>query len=194
MPSNFTPNYKLNQWEADDRVLRVDFNADNAKLDAALKAQADGLAAEKKAREAAMKSETDARKALADTVDRMTGLHLLKTGTPATEAVAVYDIDLSDIQWDQWKAVYLFLDVNSSSSVDISSSTSYSQADVANGHSVMIFHPLFDRNLEATAVYRWSVIDFSKHYSEKIHLYLFEGGATEKRVFAGTTYKVYGER
>jgi len=36
MPSNFTPNYNLNQWEADDRVLRTDFNADNAKLEAAL--------------------------------------------------------------------------------------------------------------------------------------------------------------
>jgi len=36
MPSNYTPNYKLNQWEADDRVLRTDFNADNVKIDAAL--------------------------------------------------------------------------------------------------------------------------------------------------------------
>ena len=33
---NHTPNYQLNQWEADDRVQRVDFNADNAKIDAAL--------------------------------------------------------------------------------------------------------------------------------------------------------------
>jgi len=49
MPSNFTPNYQLNQWEADDQVLRVDFNADNAKLDAALKAEADARAAAVKA-------------------------------------------------------------------------------------------------------------------------------------------------
>jgi len=45
MPSNFTPNYQLNQWEPEDQVLRVDFNADNAKLDAALKAREDGQAA-----------------------------------------------------------------------------------------------------------------------------------------------------
>ena len=32
-----TTNYKLNQWEADDPVLHTDFNADNAKIDAALK-------------------------------------------------------------------------------------------------------------------------------------------------------------
>jgi len=36
MPSKYTSNYQLNQWEPDDRVLRTDFNADNAKIDAAL--------------------------------------------------------------------------------------------------------------------------------------------------------------
>ena len=34
---NATPNYNLNQWDASDRVLRTDFNADNAKIDAAVK-------------------------------------------------------------------------------------------------------------------------------------------------------------
>lgn len=33
-----TMNYQLNQWEADDSFLRTDFNEDNAKIDAALKA------------------------------------------------------------------------------------------------------------------------------------------------------------
>jgi len=37
MASNYTPNYSLCQWEADDQVLRTEFNADNAKIDAALK-------------------------------------------------------------------------------------------------------------------------------------------------------------
>jgi len=41
MPSSFTKNYKLNQWEADDRVLRTDFNSDNAKIDAALAGKAE---------------------------------------------------------------------------------------------------------------------------------------------------------
>ena len=31
-----TTNYNLNQWDADDVVRREDFNADNAKIDAAL--------------------------------------------------------------------------------------------------------------------------------------------------------------
>ena len=37
MPANHTPNYSLNQWEPEDRVLRADFNADNAKIDAAIR-------------------------------------------------------------------------------------------------------------------------------------------------------------
>ena len=41
MPSNQTPNYQLNQWERSDKVQMEDFNADNAKIDAALVALAD---------------------------------------------------------------------------------------------------------------------------------------------------------
>ena len=37
MATNHTANYSLNQWEATDPVLRTDFNADNSKIDAALK-------------------------------------------------------------------------------------------------------------------------------------------------------------
>ena len=36
MSTNRTPIYNLCQWEPEDPVLRTDFNADNAKLDAAL--------------------------------------------------------------------------------------------------------------------------------------------------------------
>ena len=38
MPSNQTANYALSQWVRSDQVRMEDFNADNAKLDAALKA------------------------------------------------------------------------------------------------------------------------------------------------------------
>ena len=36
MATNQTTNYQLNQWKPTDQILRTDFNADNAKLDAAL--------------------------------------------------------------------------------------------------------------------------------------------------------------
>lgn len=42
MASNYTTNYQLNQWTRSDRIMLKDFNADNAKIDAALKAVADG--------------------------------------------------------------------------------------------------------------------------------------------------------
>ena len=41
MATNQTTNYQLNQWEPTDAVQRVEFNQDNAKMDAALKALSD---------------------------------------------------------------------------------------------------------------------------------------------------------
>ena len=37
MATNYTANYGLCQWEAEDNFLREEFNQDNAKIDAALK-------------------------------------------------------------------------------------------------------------------------------------------------------------
>ena len=56
-----TANFHLNLWEPTDRILREDFNGDNAKLDAALKTNAAAIAAETEARQAADTSETAAR-------------------------------------------------------------------------------------------------------------------------------------
>ena len=42
---NQTANYQLSQWEASDRILMSDFNSDNSKIDAALKAHDDDIAA-----------------------------------------------------------------------------------------------------------------------------------------------------
>lgn len=47
---NQTTNYQLSQWEEEDRILREDFNTDNAKVDAALAALAARDAAETQAR------------------------------------------------------------------------------------------------------------------------------------------------
>lgn len=50
---NKTEHYQLNQWDAEDRILRADFNADNAAIEAGMKANADAIAAETSARTAA---------------------------------------------------------------------------------------------------------------------------------------------
>ena len=44
MATNQTTNYQLNQWEPTDQVLHTDFNADNAKIDAALEGLASAVA------------------------------------------------------------------------------------------------------------------------------------------------------
>ena len=53
-----TTNYQLNQWAKPDRVMMDDFNADNAKIDAALKANADAIAETAAASYTAAMSET----------------------------------------------------------------------------------------------------------------------------------------
>ena len=79
---NQTTNYNLNQWEAADRVKRADFNADNAKIDAALKAVAD----------AASGGATT----------------LLKTYTLAADATGgVLDFDVSDVDFGAWDEIYI---------------------------------------------------------------------------------------
>ena len=50
---NKTEHYQLNQWDAEDRILRADFNADNAAIEVGMKANADAIAAETSARTAA---------------------------------------------------------------------------------------------------------------------------------------------
>ena len=49
---NYTQHYQLPQWVEDDRILRTDFNDMTSAIDAALKTNADGLAAETAARTA----------------------------------------------------------------------------------------------------------------------------------------------
>ncbi len=44
MASNQTEHYGLNQWEAGDKVLRTEFNGDNAKIDGALAVLAEAVA------------------------------------------------------------------------------------------------------------------------------------------------------
>jgi len=76
MSSSYTPNYALNQWSEDDRVLREEFNADNAKTDAALAELAQSLAGKASQDEVtgvknvvATKADQSALNALSEAVD-----------------------------------------------------------------------------------------------------------------------------
>ena len=74
MASNYTEHYDLCQWEATDQVQRTDFNADNAKVDAALKALSDQVV--QKANQSAVNTVISAvnQKADAATVSSLTSL------------------------------------------------------------------------------------------------------------------------
>ncbi|MGM9607332.1 MAG: hypothetical protein ACI3XJ_07495 [Oscillospiraceae bacterium] len=54
-----TTNYQLNQWDAADPIRRADFNADNAKIDAALAANAQALADYQTSNDAAVAQKAD---------------------------------------------------------------------------------------------------------------------------------------
>ena len=74
MASNYTEHYDLCQWEATDAVQRVEFNADNAKIDAALKALSDQVV--QKANQSAVNTVISAvnQKADAATVNSLSSL------------------------------------------------------------------------------------------------------------------------
>ena len=73
-----TTNYQLNQWAKSDRVMMDDFNADNTKIDAALKANADTAAAN-----------TQTLAAQAQTIASLATARSSRAATPATAPTAL---------------------------------------------------------------------------------------------------------
>ena len=73
-----TTSHELSQWAETDRILREDFNSDNAKIEAAL---------------AGMLGRAQIIKSISLTVDTKV------------------DLDLSDIDWNQWSAVGFILEI-----------------------------------------------------------------------------------
>ena len=99
-----TRNYQLNQWAAGDKVQRIDFNADNAKIDAALRTNADAIDAEATARDKAVAAEVSARTAAVAALEDKAALHTIKTMT-FSRTTGNVAISLKGIDWGQWKVV-----------------------------------------------------------------------------------------
>ena len=81
MAANQTENYGLNQWLATDQVVRTDFNADNAKIDAALEGKAEAEAVSALQTVVAAKAEQTALSALAARVTALEARPYIVTGT-----------------------------------------------------------------------------------------------------------------
>ena len=93
---NQTENLSLPQWEADDRIMRTDFNEAFQKLDAAV-----GTLGTDKVSASALD-------ALSARVSALEGssLTLLKDVTVSASCTG-YSLDLSDINWAQWQKVHI---------------------------------------------------------------------------------------
>ena len=121
MATNYTTNYQLNQWEPNDQVLRTDFNADNAKLDAALKSLSDQVIQKADASTVSSLSQTVAAKAeqnaLTEEINARTAADTVlaqKAGMQLIQQIQLVESDgyvnqpLS-IDWDQWGIIWLVL-------------------------------------------------------------------------------------
>ena len=137
MATNYTTNYQLNQWEPTDAVQRVEFNADNAKVDAALKSLSDQVvqkanqsalntlisavnqkadastvsalsqAVAAKAEQSALTEEISARTQADAVLAQKAGMQLIQQ-VQLVESDGYVNQPLS-IDWDQWGIVWLVL-------------------------------------------------------------------------------------
>ena len=214
MATNHTTNYQLNQWEATDQVLRTDFNADNAKLDAALKANADAISAETAAREAlaAQKADLSAAEALSQTVaqkaDRTevdalaakAGVQLIRRDI-LNESAGTYYLNLSDVDWDQWAVVTVRLKPVLTAGDEFRfylhlGSTSPQITDNPVSQAVLIFHPYFDGNARIMGFYfpggyegNGLVLDESYAQMESLEL-----GAEDGSFQPGSVFELWGTK
>ncbi len=93
-----TKHYQLNQWAAGDKVQRIDFNADNAKIDAAIKA------VDAKADTRASQTALDALLQRTAALEDKAALHTIKTVSyPQSKTGAA--ISLEDVDWARWRIV-----------------------------------------------------------------------------------------
>lgn len=119
-----TQNYQLNQWESTDKISRGDFNSDNAKLDAALAANAKALSDYKTANDAvvAKKAEQSALEGASTTLQgnitaaeqRITaleeGVALVRLGvTTTTTTNQAVTVDLGNVDMSQYTAILVFV-------------------------------------------------------------------------------------
>lgn len=136
---NKTANFQLNQWEKTDRIMMEDFNRDNAAIDTALKSNADKVAAETAAREAA---DTE--------LGKKAGLQLIQT-VPFPEGGSSADKPLT-IQWSDWAIVLaVYQEPSDGRSYTLSFTTANAKVHpiIYNGPDVQtcaLYFPLYDQS------------------------------------------------
>lgn len=105
---NQTPNYQLNQWDKTDRIRMEEFNADNAKIEAALAQEAAARVAGDTSLQNSLGAELQAIRNLLPIV------HLQTITTPS--ATNKLDINLSGIDWTKYSFILIRIEGSMSTS------------------------------------------------------------------------------
>lgn len=192
---NQTDNYLLSQWEEEDRIIRTDFNSDNAKIDMALKANADAIASEAAARKSAVSAEASARQSLANSVK----LQRI-TGTTLSAATTGFNVSLSGISWGSYRCVHMLLDVKLADSIQYSavlnSNALYSLSSRGLSPIHAVLWPLCDSSRRVDGVAHGGVGYFcypalAFRDLSTLHLSIHTSGG---QFLTGTSVTLYGER
>lgn len=178
------------------------------------KAEQSALAAEQTARQNADSAEQAAREAAdaalktrVDTLTPKAGLQFLRTVTLQTSGSSVY-LDLGEIDWNQWKAVHLSLDIYLSNTynvgVDVGNATcGYLRAndtppdkgDSNRSLTHIILYPLYDSRRAVCLIYMSSgnsgIANSTSRFQGLRSVHLYNSNTT---VLAGTTCDIWGEK
>ena len=179
----------MNQWVKSDRIQMEDFNSDNAKIDAALKSNADAVAAETAAREAA---DTE--------LGKKAGLQLIQTLTLATGSD--YASAEINIDWAQWAEVYVVFHLEYKGSMKSYNlyflpNDNYLVWAATSTHVGVIFYPMFDENLSIEGMtISGSAIIAGTPYKDitGIGVSLTASSGKTVAISNGTTVKFYGRK
>ena len=185
-----TANYQLSQWESTDRILMSDFNSDNSKIDAALKANADAIAA--------LETQLDAKADQADLTDLANRSRFTKLKEVSVAAnTSIFELDLSDITWSQWDKVHVdIISVNMDPVRLYYNTNGNSQPNLTLGGISGTHHRPRMTFLVGNDPQRWVTIQWGSAAKETNLMF----SALQKLVFgdgvleAGTAFTVWGEK
>lgn len=197
---NTTDHYQLNQWEGTDRILRTDFNKDNLKTDDAVAELRAELAAQIEAVQKAV-----------DALTPKAGLQLIREGTLGGDS-AEHDLALTDIDWNQWKAVYIEVEPyaeksegvvftlngssNSGNMGSFKANTTPPESSGARKRALIILYPMFDENRCITArsvgVDDHAGVTVNTAFKSMFNLHIYT--TFDAIVYGSSPYKIWGER
>ena len=169
MASNYTTNYQLNQWEPTDQVQRVEFNQDNAKVDAALSA-----------------------------LTPRVGLVSIRSWEVA-KTFRTEPIDFTDFNWTAWKTVIvdIFPAAGTSTNVNFCYSSSYDIIGrIATDWTRVILTPYGRSDVPVSAIF-WGASN-SIFRAQYMYFYMvgnmqIMGEDSSDQVAAGTQIIIRGE-